>query len=227
MFCENCGNRLEENAKFCTFCGKPVSTITPQGVVLQRNLSEQTSAIQPEQPKVLQKLYGRLTASTVLWIIAGVLNIIVLKDNFSYWNLLSKISAIVEIIVVFCVALARFIDRTDIYTNICKIDEDYGEIPSSAGFIFSVWTCIDLALTWSDFGYLHPTMTMCLLLYVADILLINVYVKMHGTEIWKLAEMEQRKLEEQRIAKEKAESEEKENDGRTEHSYDESVENQK
>ena len=35
-----------------------------------------------------------------------------------------------------------------------------------------------------------------------------------------------RKLEEQRIAKEKAESEEKENDGRTEHSYDESAENQ-
>ena len=133
MFCENCGNRLEENAKFCTFCGKPVSTITPQGVVLQKNPGEQTSAVQPEQPKVLQKLYGRLTASTALWIIAGVLNIIVLKDNFSYWNLLSKISAIVEIIVVFCVALARFIDRTDIYTNICKIDEDYGEIPSSAG----------------------------------------------------------------------------------------------
>ena len=24
MFCENCGNELEENEKFCPYCGEPV-----------------------------------------------------------------------------------------------------------------------------------------------------------------------------------------------------------
>lgn len=200
MFCENCGSRLEENAQFCMFCGKPVSKIMTQEMKLQKSTSEQA---EKSQPKVLQKLSQRLIASTVLWVVAGVLNIITLKYNFAYWSMLSKVSAIVELIIVFAVAFVRFSERTEVYTNIHKIDEDYGEICSSAGFIVGAWNCFDLLLTWKEYGYLHPLTTICLILYVTDILLINVYVKIHGTQIWELAQIEQRQMEEQKAEREK------------------------
>lgn len=53
MFCSNCGKMIADNAKFCNFCGLPVSNPISQPVsepisqTLSQPISEQTPVLQP------------------------------------------------------------------------------------------------------------------------------------------------------------------------------------
>ncbi len=51
MFCEKCGNKLEDNSKFCTKCGNPVAQEQPtQAPAQQTEQPTQAPAQQTEQP---------------------------------------------------------------------------------------------------------------------------------------------------------------------------------
>ena len=199
MFCVNCGSRLEENAQFCIFCGKPVSKNGSQEIAVQKSAGGQIAASQPE---VLRKLSHRLIASMALWAVAVALWMIMMKGSFSSWNMIGKVSGIIELIILVGIVFTRLDESKNVYTNIIKIDEDYGEICSSTGFIIGVWTCMDLFATGVTFGYVHPMLLLLLILCGVDILLINIYVRIHGEEIQRLAQMEQKRLEEQKIESE-------------------------
>ena len=115
MFCVNCGSRLEENAQFCIFCGKPVSKNGSQEIAVQKSAGGQIAASQPE---VLRKLSHRLIASMALWAVAVALWMIMMKGSFSSWNMIGKVSGIIELIILVGIVFTRFDESKNVYTNI-------------------------------------------------------------------------------------------------------------
>lgn len=59
MYCRNCGNKLNENSKFCTNCGSPINNVV------------QPQQVQKQTPKIL-KFLPFIIIGVVLLIIAGI-----------------------------------------------------------------------------------------------------------------------------------------------------------
>ena len=103
MFCDNCGAKLPENAKFCTSCGTPITPIQPQDYQAQpqdyqaqpqdyqaqpQDYQPQQQYYQPEQALVPQE--QKKSGKAGLFVLLGVIFLlIVLIGGSVAWYMLS------------------------------------------------------------------------------------------------------------------------------------------
>ncbi len=91
MYCSNCGNKLKENARFCTACGT-----SSEGVVPKKT--------NKEKQRVLDELYKKENISKTIWIGVGIFQAIfgIMWDQYflimvGAWNVFAGFSRTINI----------------------------------------------------------------------------------------------------------------------------------
>lgn len=85
MFCSNCGKEIDDNARFCSFCGSPVKT-NSQGQAEQENDNTQLISEPPKGSTKSQNTTGsgKITQSKILKIsLAAIVAVVLLGAFFS------------------------------------------------------------------------------------------------------------------------------------------------
>lgn len=82
MFCNSCGNKIEDGVKFCTSCGKPIEQATEITPTISKDV--QTKVVKERKPLIAKSTATSIGIALLLAVLyAGISSIFVLLLNMS------------------------------------------------------------------------------------------------------------------------------------------------